>query len=159
MKKKSIALTILLTTMLITSCGTSNGNPSQESKLPEGTEQTTDIGKDTEEDQMSQAKVKKLTAEQAYERIESGDEIVLVDVRRQDEYDQGHIEGSILISNESIGTKQPTELPDLDAEILVYCRSGNRSAQAAEKLVEMGYTNVSDFGGIIDWPYETVTGE
>lgn len=108
---------------------------------------------------MSQAKVKKLTAEQAYERIESGDEIVLVDVRRQDEYDQGHIEGSILISNESIGTKQPTELPDLDAEILVYCRSGNRSAQAAEKLVEMGYTNVSDFGGIIDWPYETVTGE
>lgn len=159
MKKKSIALTILLTTMLITSCGTSNGNPSQETKLPEGTEQTTDIGKDTEEDQMSQAKVKKLTAEQAYERIESGDEIVLVDVRRQDEYDQGHIEGSILISNESIGTKQPTELPDLDAEILVYCRSGNRSAQAAEKLVEMGYTNVSDFGGIIDWPYETVTGE
>ncbi len=99
----------------------------------------------------------KITAEEAKTRMDSGDPVVVLDVRTQDEYDTGHIAGAILIPNETILDKQPALLPDLNAEILVYCRSGNRSAQAAKKLAAMGYTNVSDFGGIIDWPYEIVT--
>ena len=79
---------------------------------------------------------------------------VIVDVRRQDEYDEGHIPGAILIPNESIGTKQPEELPDLDQIILIYCRSGNRSKQASEKLAAIGYTNIYEFGGINTWDVE-----
>lgn len=99
----------------------------------------------------------KITAEQAKERMDSGDDIVIVDVRTEDEYAQGHISGAILIPNETIGTEMPDALPDTDQEILVYCRSGSRSAKASKKLIEAGYTNVYDFGGIIDWPYDTVS--
>ena len=84
-------------------------------------------------------------------------DFVILDVRTKEEYDAGHIAGAILVPNETIVDKQPELLPDLDAEILVYCRSGNRSAQAARKLIAIGYTNVVDFGGIIDWPYGSVT--
>ena len=100
---------------------------------------------------------KKISAADAKARMDSGDTIVILDVRTQEEYDAGHIAGAILIPNETIADKQPALLPDLDAEILVYCRSGNRSAQAAKKLIAIGYTNVVDFGGIIDWPYDVVT--
>ena len=89
--------------------------------------------------------------------MDSGDAIIILDVRTQDEFNAGHIAGAILIPNETILDEQPDLLPDLDAEILVYCRSGNRSAQSANKLLAIGYTNVYDFGGIIDWPYEVVT--
>jgi len=102
--------------------------------------------------------VKKITPAQAYERMNSGKSVIVVDVRRADEYAAGHVPGAIFIPNEEIGSSVLEELPVLDAEILVYCRSGRRSAEAAEKLVKIGYTNVSDFGGIIDWPYETVAG-
>ena len=84
---------------------------------------------------------------------------IIVDVRRQDEYDEGHIPGAILIPNESITDKKPSELPDLDQIILVYCRSGRRSKEAAQKLADMGYTNIYEFGGIIDWTGETVMNE
>ena len=100
---------------------------------------------------------KKISAEDAKARMDSGDTIVILDVRTKEEYDAGHIAGAILVPNETIVDKQPELLPDLDAEILVYCRSGNRSAQAAKKLIAIGYTNVVDFGGIIDWPYDVVT--
>ena len=100
---------------------------------------------------------KKISAADAKARMDSGDTIVILDVRTKEEYDAGHIAGAILVPNETIVDKQPELLPDLDAEILVYCRSGNRSAQAAKKLIAIGYTNVVDFGGIIDWPYEVVT--
>ena len=100
---------------------------------------------------------KKISAADAKARMDSGDTIVILDVRTQEEYDAGHIAGAILVPNETIADKQPALLPDLDAEILVYCRSGNRSAQAAKKLIAIGYTNVVDFGGIIDWPYDVVT--
>ena len=76
---------------------------------------------------------------------------IIVDVRRQDEYDAGHIPGAVLIPNESIGTTQPAQLPDLDQIILIYCRSGNRSKQAAQKLADIGYRNVYEFGGINTW--------
>lgn len=105
---------------------------------------------------MNQAPV--ISAKEAYDRMNSGDTVVVVDVRRSDEYEDSHIPGAILIPNETISETQPELLPDLDAEILIYCRSGNRSAKAATKLLEMGYINVSDFGGIIDWPYETESG-
>jgi rhodanese-related sulfurtransferase len=101
---------------------------------------------------------KKITANEAKARIDSGDNIIILDVRTAAEYESGHIQNAILIPNETITDKIPALLPDLDAEILIYCRSGNRSAQAAKKLIAIGYTNVYDFGGIIDWPYDTVTG-
>ena len=82
---------------------------------------------------------------------------VVVDVRRADEYASGHIPGAILIPNESIGTEKPNQLPDKDQIILVYCRSGNRSKQAAQKLADMGYTNIYEFGGINTWTGEVIT--
>ena len=94
--------------------------------------------------------------ETAKEMMTRDDGHVIVDVRRQDEYDAGHIPGAILIPNESIGTSQPEELSDLEQIILVYCRSGNRSKQAAEKLAAMGYTNIYEFGGINTWTGEIV---
>lgn len=100
---------------------------------------------------------KKITAEAARERIDSGDNVIILDVRTKEEYEQGHVPDSILIPNETISDTMPDLLPDLNAEILIYCRSGNRSAQSARKLIALGYTKVYDFGGIIDWPYETVT--
>lgn len=100
-----------------------------------------------------------ISQEQATEMMARDDGHVVVDVRRQDEYDAGHIPGAILIPNESIGTELPQELPDLDQIILIYCRSGNRSKQAAQKLFDMGYTNLYEFGGIIDWTGEIVTEE
>ncbi len=108
------------------------------------------------ETQKPVADYKKLTAEEAMARMEAQEGALVVDVRTREEYDAGHIEGAILLPNETIGDAMPAELPDLDAEILIYCRSGNRSAQAARKLIALGYTQVYDFGGIIDWPYETV---
>ena len=92
--------------------------------------------------------------ETAREMMLRDDGHVIVDVRRQDEYDAGHIPGAILIPNESIGTEQPEQLPDLNQIILIYCRSGNRSKQAAQKLFDMGYTNVYEFGGINTWKGE-----
>jgi len=100
---------------------------------------------------------KHISQETAKEMMTRDDGHVIVDVRRQDEYSEGHIPGAILIPNESIGTEQPEALPDLDQIILVYCRSGRRSKEVAQKLFDMGYTNIYEFGGIIDWTGEIVT--
>jgi rhodanese-related sulfurtransferase len=104
----------------------------------------------------------KITAEEAMKMIEEDDSLVIVDVRRLDEFTEGHIPDAICIPNETIENEPPKELPDPDQVILIYCRSGNRSKQAAQKLAAMGYTNIYEFGGIIDWPgdivRETVTG-
>ena len=81
---------------------------------------------------------------------------IIIDARTQEEYDQGHIPGAILIPEYEIADRAEKELPDKDQLILVYCRSGRRSKIAAEELVKLGYTNVKEFGGIIDWKYETV---
>ena len=102
------------------------------------------------------AQYRKISPVLAKEMIDSGEELIIVDVRTASEFSQGPIPDAILIPNETIGSTPPTELPDKEALILVYCRSGNRSAQAARKLVSMGYLNVYDFGGILDWPYEVV---
>jgi len=99
-----------------------------------------------------------LTPEEAYAMITGEDPVVVVDVRTAEEYAQRHIPGAILVPNEEIGDRQPDLLPIKNAKILLYCRTGNRSAQALQKLQAMGYTQVWDFGGIVDWPYETVAG-
>lgn len=101
------------------------------------------------------AEYRLISAQEAKNRIDSGTDVIILDVRTQSEYEAEHIPNAILLPNETITDKMPKQLPDLDAEILVYCRSGNRSAQAAKKLITLGYTNVYDFGGINGWPYET----
>lgn len=88
--------------------------------------------------------------------MDSEQSYVIVDARTQEEYDAGHIEGAILIPEYEIAARAESELPDRDQLILVYCRSGRRSKIAAAELVKLGYTNVKEFGGIIDWEYETV---
>ena len=82
---------------------------------------------------------------------------IILDVRRADEFAAGHIPGAINVANESIGTDEIRELPDKNQLIMVYCRSGRRSKEAAEKLVKLGYTNIVEFGGILDWKGEIVT--
>jgi rhodanese-related sulfurtransferase len=96
-----------------------------------------------------------ITAEEAKQIMDSEEGYIILDVRTQEEYDQGHIPGAIVISHEEIAEKAEDVLTDKDQLILVYCRSGRRSKIAAEALVELGYTNIKEFGGIIDWPYET----
>ncbi len=95
-----------------------------------------------------------ITAEEAKQIMDSEEGYIILDVRTQEEYDEGHIPGAIVISHEEIAEKAEDVLTDKDQLILVYCRSGRRSKIAAEALVELGYTNIKEFGGIIDWPYE-----
>ena len=109
----------------------------------------------TEEDTPGKAAYQKISAEEAYEMMAS-QEVVVVDVRTREEYDGGHIENAVLVPNESIGSEMPEALPDKEATLLVYCRSGRRSKDAAQKLLALGYQSVYDFGGVIDWPYELV---
>ena len=97
--------------------------------------------------------------DQAKIMMEADDGHVIVDVRRQDEYRKGHIPGAVLIPNESISVAPPAELPDKDQVILIYCRTGARSKQAAQKLADMGYTNRYEFGGIMNWTGPVVKGE
>ena len=95
-----------------------------------------------------------ITAEEAKQIMDTEEGYIILDVRTHEEYDEGHIPGAIVISHEEIAEKAEDVLTDKDQLILVYCRSGRRSKIAAEALVELGYTNIKEFGGIIDWPYE-----
>ena len=126
MKKLMI---ILLAVMLLTACGQAKEN---------------DQG----------AVYMNITAEEAKKIMDSQEGYIILDVRTQEEYDEGHIPGAIVISHEEIAEKAEGVLTDKNQLILVYCRSGRRSKLAAEALVELGYTNIKEFGGIIDWPYE-----
>lgn len=135
--KKIIAITIIII-LCLTGC---SGNVSNTSAT------------------MSQEQLlqyKQISQEEAKEMMNREDGHIIVDVRRRDEYDEGHLPDAILIPNESIDKSRPKELPDLDQIILVYCRSGRRSKEASEKLAAMGYKNVYEFGGIITWTGETV---
>ena len=97
---------------------------------------------------------KQITMSEAKEMMASESDYIILDVRRPDEFAAGNIPNAINIPNESIGTDEISELPDKDQLILVYCRSGNRSKQASQKLVKLGYSNVVEFGGINDWKGE-----
>ena len=90
--------------------------------------------------------------------MEAESDYIILDVRTPEEFSEKHIPGAINVANETIGSEEMPELPDKEQLILVYCRSGNRSKQAAEKLVALGYTKIVEFGGINDWPGEVVSG-
>ena len=121
---------LLLTVLLLTACG-------------------------QEQENNKEAVYMNITAQEAKEIMDQEQGYVILDVREQDEYDALHIPGAILIPYTQIEEKAKEILPDKDQLILVYCRSGRRSKIAAEALVDLGYTNIKEFGGIIDWPYET----
>ena len=101
---------------------------------------------------------RQINMDEAITMMEEESGYMILDVRTPEEFADKHIPGAINIPNETISTEEIPELPDKDQLILVYCRSGNRSKQASEKLVALGYTNIVEFGGINDWPGETVTG-
>ena len=101
---------------------------------------------------------RQVSPEEAAAMMEEETDYIILDVRTQEEYETAHIPGAICIPNETIGTEDIPELPDKDQLILVYCRSGNRSKQASEKLAKQGYTNIVEFGGINSWTGETVSG-
>ena len=97
-----------------------------------------------------------ITAEQAKTIMDAEKDYIIIDARTEEEFAEGHIENAILIPEYEIANRAEKELPDKEQLILVYCRSGRRSKIASEELVNLGYTNVKEFGGIIDWPYEVV---
>ena len=123
-------IVIFLAAMLMTACGQTNDNKQE-------------------------AVYMNITAQEAKQIMDSEEGYIILDVRTQEEYDQGHIPGAILIPDTDIEAKAEEMLTDKSQLILVYCRSGRRSKLAAEALVDLGYTNIKEFGGIIDWPYET----
>ena len=102
------------------------------------------------------AMYEQITPEEAKKIMDSGEENIILDAREQDEFDEGHIPNAILIPYTEIENKAEEMLPDKNIQILVYCRSGRRSKIASESLAKLGYINVKEFGGIIDWPYEVV---
>ena len=102
------------------------------------------------------ATYEQISGAEAKALMDSESEYIIIDARTQEEYDEGHIPGAIMIPEYEIADRAEKELPDKDQLILVYCRSGRRSKIAAEELVKLGYTNVKEFGGIIDWKYEIV---
>ena len=102
------------------------------------------------------ATYEQISGAEAKALMDSESGYIIIDARTQEEYDQGHIPGAILIPEYEIADRAESELPDKDQLLLVYCRSGRRSKIAAEELVKLGYTNIKEFGGIIDWEYEIV---
>ncbi|MEE1306096.1 MAG: rhodanese-like domain-containing protein [Agathobacter sp.] len=101
---------------------------------------------------------RQVSMEEGLNLMKEDSNYILLDVRRIDEFEEGHIPGAINIPNETIGTDEPAELPDKNQTVYVYCRSGNRSKQAAKKLAELGYTDIIEFGGIIDYSGEIEKG-
>ena len=120
---------ILLAMMLLTACGQDKENKQEAAYM-------------------------NITAKQAKDIMDTQEGYIILDTRAQDEYDESHIPGAILIPHDQILAKAESVLTDKDQLILVYCRSGRRSKLAAKDLVKLGYTNIKEFGGIIDWPYE-----
>ena len=101
---------------------------------------------------------RQINMDEAITMMEAENDYIILDVRTPEEFSEKHIPGAINVANETIGSEEIPELPDKDQLILVYCRSGNRSKQASEKLVALGYTNIIEFGGINDWPGEAISG-
>ncbi|MBP3360188.1 MAG: rhodanese-like domain-containing protein [Clostridia bacterium] len=134
---KKTACIILMAVMLIffTACGQTNE-------------------KVQEAENMKQASYVNITAKQAKEIMDTESGYIILDVRTEEEFEEGHIPGAILIPDYEIKTRAEEILTDKNQQLLVYCRSGRRSKLASEALLDLGYTNIKEFGGIIDWPYE-----
>ena len=139
-----VLLLMMLIITMVTSCGTDKGMESEK-----GTTETLPI--ETEK----KAKYISISAEQAKHLMDTEKGYVILDVRTEEEYNESHIPDAILIPDYEIMAKAEQVLTDKEQLILVYCRSGRRSKNASQALAELGYTNVKEFGGIIDWPYET----
>lgn len=134
-------LVLLLAMLLLTGCGSNAGQTA-----------TTD---ETMEDVGVKGEYVQINAEEAKKLMDTEKDYILLDVRTPQEYESSHIPGAILIPDNEVEERAERELPDKDQLILVYCRSGNRSKTASQILANMGYTNVKEFGGINDWPYDT----
>ena len=111
----------------------------------------------TQEEKDMENTYQQISAQEAKTIMDTEKDYIIIDARTEEEFAAGHIANAILIPEYEIAERAEAELPDKDALILVYCRSGRRSKIASEELVKLGYTNVKEFGGIIDWPYETTT--
>ena len=142
MKIKKI-ISILLLTFLFTSCTGEQNSSSSAQNTNSNTDHTVKV-------------YRQITMNEAASIMKSEKDYIILDVRRPDEFSAGHIPNAINVPNEIIGTSEISELPDKNQLILVYCRSGRRSKEASQKLVDLGYTNVVEFGGILDWSGETV---
>ena len=145
-------LPLILTVFLLAGCTA----PAQESAPPQ---ESTHPQTETQETTTVKEEItyRQIDMQEAIALMESETGYVILDVRTPEEFAEKHIPNAINIPNETIGREEIPELPDKNQMILVYCRSGNRSKQASEKLAALGYTNVLEFGGIIQWPGETVT--
>lgn len=148
-----IGVVAIMSMMILSACNDNQDNNAL-NKLQQDSNKQSDVSQiDTQET----ATYECISQEEAHALMEDGVDCIILDVRTQEEYDDKHILNAICIPNETIGTEPPAELPDKDQLILVYCRSGNRSKQASEKLAAMGYTNIKEFGGINTWTGATVT--
>lgn len=127
MRKIKLSIPMILSAMFLSSCGTSGSSSSG---------------------------YRQISMDEAVKMMRDEKDYIILDVRRPDEYAEGHIPGAINVPNEEIGTAEIAELPNKSQLILVYCRSGRRSKEAAEKLIKLGYTNIVEFGGILDWKGE-----
>lgn len=149
--KNYIAVSLVLWfSVLFIACSGTESTDLLTNNVNESSEDITQNDLKPEYEQISQSEAKNL--------IDNESRYIILDVRRLDEFEEKHIPGAICVPVETIEDEPPKELPDKDQLILVYCRSGGRSKDASKKLAEMGYTNIKEFGGIIDWEYETVSG-
>ena len=135
--KKIVFIILIIASLLMISCSNSDQTVEENENKAEG-------------------KVIMISPEEAKENLDEDSEIVLLDVRTPSEYESGHIEDAVLLPLDQLNEKASEVIPDQEKIYYVYCRSGNRSATAAQLLVDMGYENIYDLGGIIDWPYDTV---
>lgn len=149
MKWRILAITILVVAVVTASCyakADNNAKPDGGNPIPTQTAPTKSSYSD-------------IKPEEAKRRLENEKGIILLDVRTQEEYLESHIHDSMLIPVDEIEKEAPSKLADKNAVIFVYCRSGRRSAIASQTLADMGYINVYNLGGIIDWPYEIISGK
>ena len=136
----------------LTACGMEEA--ADDSMILNETMETTETTETTEDVLVP---YEQITAEDAKKLMDDESDYIIVDARTEEEFAEGHIPGAILIPEYEIADRAQSELPDKDQLILVYCRSGRRSKIASQALADLGYTNVKEFGGIIDWPYDVVT--
>jgi rhodanese-related sulfurtransferase/thiol-disulfide isomerase/thioredoxin len=154
MKKQIIAFLAVAIIFALTSCGSpQNSQP----EAPSSTIPSADTAVSESASASETVAYQTILPMDVKKMMDDGEDILVVDVRTPEEYSGGHLKSAINIPVETIADEKPAELPDLDALIIIYCRTGNRTRTAYEKLAELGYTNVYDMGGIVDWPYETVT--
>lgn len=152
--KKHLSIPFLLSMILLLSaCSSTGGGAPAEPTPPEASTASPSPAASS-----ADAAYRKITAEEGKKLMEQGG-VAIVDVRTPEEYAEAHIPGAVNIPNETIGSQKPEALPDEDAALILYCRTGRRSKEASDKLLALGYQNISDMGGILDWTYETESGE